>query len=182
MAVASVNIIFPESEMKASPDIARDIINYFLTIMYFKMITNFITDFTLTTKVNGDDGSVEIVGIDPKGREVFKFAIDDERNQLIGVEQLPEEKNEPAKQDEDSDEDFYRPTYDFQIKKEEQGRNSKYKRKGTKTGTFEEISDYGSDNDFTDPSWEGRSDNLTDLDKIEFVTQFDGVAGSPTGD
>ena len=86
MVVAAYAAINPMAEMSIGLDFARDIINFFLTIMYFNMIRNFIIDFKLSTKVNSEDGSVEIVGIDPKGHEVFKFAINDERNQLLGVE------------------------------------------------------------------------------------------------
>ena len=52
--------------------------------MYFKMITNFITKFKLQTKVN-KDGSIDIVGIDKNGLEIFKFSLDHEQHQnLLG--------------------------------------------------------------------------------------------------
>ena len=53
-------------------DCARDVIDFFIAMMYFKMITNFITTFRLQTKVN-KNGSIDIVGIEPNGNEVFKF-------------------------------------------------------------------------------------------------------------
>lgn len=56
-----------------------------MTIMYFKIILNFITDYRLETKVNSEDGSVEIVGINSQGFEVFKFALDDKRTELLGI-------------------------------------------------------------------------------------------------
>ena len=35
-------------------DCLKDIVDYTLGINYFKMITNFVTEFELTTKVNKD--------------------------------------------------------------------------------------------------------------------------------
>jgi len=69
-------------------DMIDDILNLCLTTMYFKMITNFITQFTLKTKVS-EDGTIDIVGIDPNGFEVFKFALDNElREQWLGTAKL----------------------------------------------------------------------------------------------
>ena len=48
-----------------------------LGIMYFKMITNFVTSFKITTKVE-KNGTVDIVGIDEDNHEVFKFALTNE--------------------------------------------------------------------------------------------------------
>lgn len=65
-------------------DIARDSLDFLLVIMYFKMITNFITTFELRTKVNVD-GSIDIVGYDTEGHEVFKFNLDNEHHlKLLG--------------------------------------------------------------------------------------------------
>ena len=58
-------------------EICRDIIDFFIVFLYFKMITNFVTTFRLATKVN-KEGCIEIVGIDPNGFEVFKFSLDSE--------------------------------------------------------------------------------------------------------
>lgn len=58
-------------------DATRDVIDFLITMMYFKMITNFITIFRLQTKVN-KNGSIDIVGIEPNGNEVFKFQLDEE--------------------------------------------------------------------------------------------------------
>jgi len=60
---ASVIAIAPIFEMHASQDIVRDILNFMLAIMYFKMIAHFITDYRLTTKVSNEDGIVDIVGL-----------------------------------------------------------------------------------------------------------------------
>lgn len=46
-----MTVFFPMSEMSRGHDLAKDFINFALTIMYFKMITNFITDFRIETKV-----------------------------------------------------------------------------------------------------------------------------------
>ena len=65
-------------------DIVRDILDYLLAIMYFKMITNFITTFKLRTKVTSD-GSIDIVGYDDDGHEVFKFNLENEQHlNLLG--------------------------------------------------------------------------------------------------
>ena len=53
-------------------DCFKDIFDFMIGMMYFKMIINFITTFRLQTKVN-KDGSIDIVGIEPNGGEVFKF-------------------------------------------------------------------------------------------------------------
>ena len=84
--VAICLAIKPNFEIRAAQEITRDLLNLLLCFMYFKMITNFITDFHLQTKVNAD-GSVDILGIDRNGYEVFKFALDDERKQgLLGID------------------------------------------------------------------------------------------------
>ena len=46
--------------------------------MYFKMGTSFITTFEVKTKIN-DRGHIDIVGIDKKGHEIFKFVLDKEQ-------------------------------------------------------------------------------------------------------
>lgn len=58
-------------------EITRDLIDFALGCMYFKMITNFITKFTLQTHVN-TDGNIDIVGIDKWGHEIFKFSLQDD--------------------------------------------------------------------------------------------------------
>ena len=58
-------------------DCTRDILEFFLAILYFKMILHFIKDFRLETKVN-KDGSIDIVALDDHGYELFKFNIDEE--------------------------------------------------------------------------------------------------------
>ena len=63
--------------VRLTNDMAKDVFDFLLGIMYFVMITNFITTFKMQTKVNLD-GSIDIVGIDPNGREVFKFCLDDD--------------------------------------------------------------------------------------------------------
>ena len=68
--------------IKLIDDMLKDIIDFFLGIMYFIMITNFITTFKMQTKVNLD-GSIDIVGIDPNGREVFKFNLDESSHQKL---------------------------------------------------------------------------------------------------
>ena len=72
-------------------------LNLLLCFMYFKMITNFITTFRLQTKVN-KDGTIDIVGIEPNGHEVFKFQLDaDQHNKLLGIEKSELLMNEQAK-------------------------------------------------------------------------------------
>ena len=58
-------------------DASRDILEFFLAIFYFKVIIRFIKDFRLETKVN-IDGSIDIVALDERGCELFKFNIDEE--------------------------------------------------------------------------------------------------------
>ena len=58
-------------------DASRDILEFFLSILYFKVIIHFIKDFRLETKVN-IDGSIDIVALDEQGHELFKFNIDEE--------------------------------------------------------------------------------------------------------
>ena len=65
-------------------DVAKDLVDFALGVMYFKMITNFITKFKLQTKVS-KDGSIDIVGIDKTGHEIFKFSLDNEDHKnLLG--------------------------------------------------------------------------------------------------
>ena len=47
-------------------DTSKDIFDFMLGVMYFKMITTFVTTFRLSTHVN-KDGSIDIVGIEPNG-------------------------------------------------------------------------------------------------------------------
>ena len=54
MLVAFYNIAWPMSNLALGQELARDILNFLLSIMYFVMIANFITDFTLTTKIDGE--------------------------------------------------------------------------------------------------------------------------------
>ena len=56
---------------------SRDVIDFLLGVMYFKMMIHFITKFKLQTKVH-KDGSIDIVGLDKYGHEVFKFNLDEE--------------------------------------------------------------------------------------------------------
>lgn len=73
---------YPEISMGI--EISRDLLDFFLAAMYFKMITNFITTFKLRTKVNADN-SIDIVGYDDDGHEVFKFNLDNEQHlKLLG--------------------------------------------------------------------------------------------------
>ena len=67
------------SELKARiiVNMIRDLINYFLAIMYFKMITKFIASFQLQTTVD-QDGKIQIVAIEPNGIEVFRFTLEGE--------------------------------------------------------------------------------------------------------
>ena len=58
-------------------DMIKDILDFCLGVMYFKMIQNFVTKFTLHTQVD-QDGNIDIVGIDDNGAEVFKFELNDE--------------------------------------------------------------------------------------------------------
>ena len=53
--------------------------NLIILMIYFKMVTNFITDFRLSTKVN-NNGTVDIIGLSDTGYELFKFELDDERS------------------------------------------------------------------------------------------------------
>ncbi len=53
-------------------DCFKDVFDFLIGMMYFKMIINFITTFRLQTHVN-KDGSIDIVGIEPNGNQVFKF-------------------------------------------------------------------------------------------------------------
>ena len=62
---------------RISIDMIRDIIDYFLAIMYFKMITKFIASFQLHTTVD-QDGKIQIVAIEPNGIEVFRFTLEGE--------------------------------------------------------------------------------------------------------
>ena len=58
-------------------DILRDLIDFSLGVMYFKMIIHFVTTFKLQTIVH-KNGSIDIVAIEPNGNEVFKFKLDEE--------------------------------------------------------------------------------------------------------
>jgi len=80
--VASEFLPYAWLTLKLTIDMLKDIIDYFLGIMYFVMITNFITTFKMQTKVNLD-GSIDIVGIDPNGREVFNFNLDENSHQKL---------------------------------------------------------------------------------------------------
>ena len=78
-------------------DCFKDVFDFMIGMMYFKMITNFITTFRLQTKVN-KDGTIDIVGIEPNGHEVFKFQLDaDQHNKLLGIEKSELLMNEQAK-------------------------------------------------------------------------------------
>jgi hypothetical protein len=82
--LVSTFVPFSYGKIKLIADMVRDVMDYVLCLMYFKMITNFITTFRLQTKVN-KDGSIDIVGIDENGHEVFKFNLDNEQHQnLLG--------------------------------------------------------------------------------------------------
>jgi len=73
--------------MQIYVDCVRDVVDFMIGIMYFKMITNFITKFKLQTKVNKDE-SIDIVGIDKNGLEIFKFSLDqDQHHNLLGFAQ-----------------------------------------------------------------------------------------------
>lgn len=81
--------IFPASSTLKTTniyvDMSEDILNLCLTVLYFKIITNFITEFRLHTKVH-EDGNIDIVGIDRNGYEVFKFALDNAlKQQWLGT-------------------------------------------------------------------------------------------------
>ena len=66
-------------------DMARDLIDYVLAILYFKMITKFIASFRLQTLVDKDN-NVQIVAIEPNGSEVFRFTLDDQQyTNLLGI-------------------------------------------------------------------------------------------------
>lgn len=66
-------------------DMLRDIIDYILAIMYFKMITKFIASFQLQTTVD-QDGKIQIVAIEPNGIEVFRFTLEGEQyTNLLGI-------------------------------------------------------------------------------------------------
>ena len=58
-------------------DMARDLLDYFLAVLYFKMITKFIASFRLQTVVDLNN-NVQIVAIEPNGNEVFRFTLDDD--------------------------------------------------------------------------------------------------------
>ena len=75
------------SDMKKQTliDMFRDIIDYTLAIMYFKMITKFIASFRLQTTVD-NEGKVQIVAIEPNGIEVFRFTLEGEQyTNLLGI-------------------------------------------------------------------------------------------------
>ena len=77
-------------EAQVGVDMFRDLVDFGLGINYFKMITNFITKFELQTKAN-PDGSIDIVGIDKHGHEIFKFKLDYEtHNMMLGQSKISE--------------------------------------------------------------------------------------------
>jgi len=128
----SAFIPFDKAKVKFGVDMFSDIIDYMLCVMYFKMITNFITTFRLQTKVN-KDGSIDIVGIDENGHEVFKFNLDNEQHQnLLGFarEQLSHQQ----------DQNLY-----------------EHLERNNEKNKFEVISDIDSHNDFTDGGASGIS-------------------------
>lgn len=112
--------------------------------MYFKMITNFITTFKLRTKVNGD-GSIDIVGYDEDGHEVFKFNLDNEQHlALLGFNREQVSHSQEL----------------HKVDERERQKN-----------TFEVVSENSSQNDFSDntsclskSNWEGRSNFVTDYE------------------
>ncbi len=66
-------------------DMARDLLDYFLAVLYFKMIIKFIASFRLQTVVDLNN-NVQIVAIEPNGNEVFRFTLDDEQyTNLLGI-------------------------------------------------------------------------------------------------
>ena len=77
--LAACLIYKPKLEIKAYQEITRDLMNLVILMIYFKMVTNFITDFRLSTKVN-NNGTVDIIGLSDTGYELFKFELDDERS------------------------------------------------------------------------------------------------------
>ena len=84
-----VTILFFEnhSQEQIYVDTTRDVIDFLIVVLYFKMITNFITKFKLQTKVNKDE-SIDIVGIDKNGIEIFKFRLDvEQHHKLLGIMQ-----------------------------------------------------------------------------------------------
>ena len=62
-------------KVQGSIDMARDILDYALAVLYFKMITKFIASFRLQTVVDMNN-NVQIVAIEPNGNEVFRFQLD----------------------------------------------------------------------------------------------------------
>ena len=89
IATGMVTILFFEnhSQEQIYVDTTRDVIDFLIAVLYFKMITNFITKFKLQTKVNKDE-SIDIVGIDKAGIEIFKFRLDvEQHHKLLGIMQ-----------------------------------------------------------------------------------------------
>ena len=83
----SVMTIFVYNEHQTAQiaiDMIHELLDLLLMIAYFKILTQFVTEFQLRTKVEAD-GHVLIVGINREGVEVLKFFLDEEQQEkLIG--------------------------------------------------------------------------------------------------
>ena len=86
ICLASCLVYKPKLDLNIYQAMVRDMMNLVICMIYFKMVTNFIIDFRLSTRVN-KDGTVDIVGLSETGYELFKFELDDERRQgLFGFD------------------------------------------------------------------------------------------------
>ena len=64
--------------LKLWATMTMELLAFLLIINFFRVIFKFVSSFRLQTKI-GKDGNIDIVGIDPNGKEIFKFVLNKEQ-------------------------------------------------------------------------------------------------------